>query len=146
MKNVKTPSLKTAEISRQWYVIDASTEPLGRIATKIAERLIGKHKPTFTPHIDNGDFVVVINSDNLKVTGNKKDQKIYYRHSGYIGSLKEATLGEKIEKDSTDVIRLAVRGMIPKNKLMSDRLGRLKIYTGAEHPHEAQQPQELGDK
>ena len=142
----KTPSLKTAEISRDWYVIDASSAPLGRVATQIAEKLIGKHKPTYTPHIDNGDFVVVINADKIVVTGKKMDQKKYYRHSGYIGSTKEATLSEKMEKNSADVIELAVKGMIPKNKLASDRMARLKVYTGEEHPHEAQKPQKLGDK
>lgn len=142
----KTPSLKTAEISRSWYVIDASSAPLGRVATQVAEKLIGKHKATYTPHIDNGDFVVVINASDIQVTGNKMDAKKYYRHSGYIGSTKEATLSEKMEKDPTEVITLAVKGMLPKNKLQSDRLARLKVYAGSEHPHEAQKPVMIGDK
>jgi large subunit ribosomal protein L13 len=141
----KTPSLKTAEIAREWYVIDASTAPLGRIATQIAEKLIGKHKATFTPHIDNGDFVVVVNSDNVQLTGKKHLQKKYYRHSGYIGSLKEATLAEKLEKDSTEVIYAAVKGMIPKNKLHSDRMARLKVFPGSEHDHAAQKPKMIGE-
>lgn len=143
--NSKTSSLKASEISRNWYVIDASTDTLGRVATQVAEKLIGKHKATYTPHIDNGDFVVVVNSDNIKVSGKKMDDKKYYRHSGYIGSIKEATLGEKIEKDSTKVIELAVKGMLPKNKLQNDRMIRLKIYPTADHPHEAQKPQKMGD-
>ena len=141
-----TPSLKTAEISRKWYVVDASQNTLGRVSTVVAERLIGKHKPTFTPHIDNGDYVIVINADKLKVTGRKMDQKVYYRHSGYMGGLKEATLAEKMEKDSTEVIRKAVKGMIPTNKLEAGRLARLKVYAGSEHEHTAQKPEELGVK
>ncbi len=142
----KTSSLKAADISRDWYVIDAASAPLGRVATQIAEKLIGKHKPTFTPHIDNGDFVVVINSDALVTTGKKATQKVYYRHSGYIGSTKETTLEEQVEKDSTRVIENAVKGMLPKNKLQSDRMGRLKVYADSDHPHEAQKPTMIGEK
>ena len=140
----KTPSLKASEIDRKWYVIDASSATLGRVATQVAEKLIGKHKATYTPHIDNGDFVVVINSDKLQVSGKKLNQKVYYRHSGYIGSLKEATLAEHLEKDSTRVIEMAVKGMIPKNKLQTPRMARLKVYAGEEHPHEAQKPEVIG--
>lgn len=144
--SAKTPSLKASEVSRDWYVIDAASAPLGRVATQVAEKLTGKHKPTFTPHIDNGDFVIVINSDKLVATGKKMAQKTYYRHSGYIGSTKETTLSEQMEKDSTRVIERAVKGMIPKNKLLSDRMARLKVYAGSEHPHEAQKPTTIGDK
>ena len=144
--SAKTSSLKASEISRDWYVIDAASAPLGRVATQVAEKLIGKHKPTFTPHIDNGDFVVVINSDKIKTTGKKLDQKTYYRHSGYIGSIKETTLNEQMEKDSTRVIERAVKGMLPKNKLLSDRMARLKVYAGEDYPHEAQKPSKMGDK
>lgn len=144
--SAKTSSLKASEISRNWHIIDASSDTLGRIATQVAEKLIGKHKPTFTPHMDNGDYVVVINTDNLKVSGKKLDNKKYYRHSGYIGSMKEATLGEKMEKDSTQVITLAVKGMLPKNKLQDDRMSRLKVYAGTDHPHDAQKPKTIGDK
>ncbi len=142
----KTSSLKASEVSRDWYIIDASSDTLGRIATQIAEKLTGKHKPTFTPHIDNGDFVVVINADKVKTSGKKLDQKVYYRHSGYIGSTKQTTLGEQLEKDSTKVVTKAVFGMIPKNKLHSDRMNRLKVYATEEHPHEAQKPTKMGAK
>ena len=137
---MKTYSAKPSEVTRAWYVIDAAEAPLGRLSTKVATLLTGKGKPMFTNHIDCGDFVVVINADNLVVTGNKMADKMYYRHSQYPGSLKEATLAEKMAKDSTEVIRLSVKGMLPKNKLMDDRLKRLKIYKGAEHNHEAQKP------
>jgi len=137
---MKTYSAKPSEVTRAWYVIDATEAPLGRVSTKIATLLTGKGKPMFTQHIDCGDFVVVINADSLVVTGNKMADKMYYRHSQYPGSLKEATLADKMAKDSTEVIRLAVKGMLPKNKLMDERLKRLKIYKGAEHNHEAQKP------
>ena len=142
----KTPSLKGSEVSREWFVIDAASDNLGRVATQVAEKLIGKHKATYTPHIDNGDFVVVINSDGVQVSGKKMDAKKYYRHSGYIGSIKETTLSEKLEKDSTTVIEHAVRGMLPKNKLLNGRMLRLKVYPTADHPHEAQKPQKIGAK
>jgi large subunit ribosomal protein L13 len=143
---MKTYSAKPTDITRQWYVIDASEAPLGRLATKIAVLLTGKEKPSFTKHIDCGDFVVVINSDQLVVTGNKMNDKKYYRHSQYPGSLKEASLAEKMSKDSTDVIVLAVKGMLPKNKLMDERLARLKVYPGGEHKHEAQKPVKVSVK
>lgn len=143
---MKTYSAKPTEVTRAWYVIDAAEAPLGRISTKIATLLTGKGKPMFTQHIDCGDFVVVINSDNLVATGNKLNDKMYYRHSQYPGSLKETNLSDMIAKDSTEVIRLAVKGMLPKNKLMDERLKRLKIYKGTEHKNEAQKPQKVSVK
>lgn len=143
---MKTYSAKPSDVTRAWYVIDATEAPLGRISTKIAKLLIGKEKPMFTQHIDVGDYVVVINSDSLVSTGNKLADKMYYRHSQYPGSLKEANLGDMIAKDSTEVIRLAVKGMLPKNKLMDERLKRLKIYKGSEHNNEAQKPKKVSVK
>lgn len=143
---MKTYSAKPSEVTRAWYVIDASEAPLGRMSTKIATLLTGKGKPMFTQHIDCGDFVVVINADSLIVTGNKESDKMYYRHSQYPGSLKEATLNDMMKKDSTEVIRLSVKGMLPKNKLMDERLKRLKIYKGSEHSNEAQKPQKVSIK
>lgn len=137
---MKTYSAKPTEVTRSWYVIDASEVTLGRLSTEIAILLTGKNKPMFTKHIDCGDYVIVINSDNLVVTGGKETKKVYYRHTKYPGGLKEATLKEMMEKDSTKVIEKAVRGMIPVNKLRKDRLARLKIYPGLEHNHEAQKP------
>lgn len=143
---MKTYSAKPSEVTREWYVIDAADATLGRLSTKIATLLTGKGKPMFTHHIDCGDHVIVVNSDQLVVTGNKLQDKMYYRHSQYPGSLKEATLADKMAKDSTDVIRLSVKGMLPKNKLVADRLARLKIYAGTEHNHEAQKPQKVSVK
>ncbi len=137
---MKTYSAKPTDVNRKWYVIDASQATLGRVSTQVADLLTGKTKPQFTSHIDCGDFVIVINSDNLKVTGNKMTDKIYYRHSGFPGGIKSLSLKEKMEKDSTDVILKSVRGMLPVNKLRDGRLARLKIYTGEEHNHAAQQP------
>lgn len=143
---MKTYSAKPSEVTREWYVIDASEATLGRISTKVATLLTGKGKPMFTQHIDCGDHVIVINADKLVVTGTKLTDKMYYRHSQYPGSLKEATLADKMATDSTDVIRLSVKGMLPKNKLVADRLARLKIYAGTEHNHEAQKPQKVSVK
>ncbi|MBP7820517.1 50S ribosomal protein L13 [Candidatus Saccharibacteria bacterium] len=143
---MKTYSAKPTEVTREWYVLDASEVPLGRLSTKIATLLTGKEKPMFTHHIDCGDNVVVVNSDSLVVTGNKMKDKMYYRHSQYPGSLKEATLADKMAKDSTDVIVLAVKGMLPKNKLMAERLKRLKVYPGSDHNHEAQKPTKVSVK
>lgn len=140
---MKTYSAKPADITRKWYVIDASELPLGRVATRVADLLIGKSKPTYTPHVDGGDYVIVINSDKLVVTGKKLEDKTYYRHSGYPGGLKETSLKFEIEKDSTKVIQHAVKGMLPANKLRDDRLARLKIYRDGEHNHSAQKPEEL---
>lgn len=136
----KTYQQKSAEVSHKWLLIDASQAPLGRLATVIANYLIGKSKPTYTPHIDDGDYVVVINSDKLVVTGNKAEDKIYYRHSGYPGSLKSASLNELRVKDSTKIIHEAVKGMLPKNKLAAERIKRLKIYVDENHQHAPQQP------
>ncbi|MEI6237349.1 MAG: 50S ribosomal protein L13 [Candidatus Saccharibacteria bacterium] len=135
-----TYSAKPSDVTRQWYLVDASQIPLGRMSTRIATMLTGKEKPIFTKHIDCGDYVVVINAENLVATGNKMADKKYYRHSQYPGSLKEASLSEMIQKDPAEVIRLSVKGMLPKNKLMDDRLIRLKIFVGDKHGHEAQKP------
>jgi large subunit ribosomal protein L13 len=142
----RTYSAKPSEVTREWFVIDASEAPLGRLSTKIATLLTGKGKPMFTHHIDCGDFVVVINSDQLVVTGNKLEDKKYYRHSQYPGNLKTATLAEKMAKDSTDVIILSVKGMLPRNKLVDERMKRLKVYAGGEHNHEAQKPKKVSVK
>ncbi len=143
---MKTYSAKPSDVTRKWYVIDASEAPLGRLATQIATLLTGKGKPQFTQHIDCGDYVIVINADNLVVTGKKLTDKTYFRHTGYPGGIKEATLEEKMAKDSTDVVHKAVRGMLPVNKLRDERLKRLKIYAGAEHNHEAQKPEAFSVK
>lgn len=140
---MKTYSQKSAEIKREWWVIDAASMPLGKLAVVIADKLMGKSKVTYTPHIDNGDYVVVTNAKNLVVTGDKMLQKKYYRHSGYPGGIKELRLEEVIEKDAGRAIREAVKGMMPKNKLASERLKRLRIFDGAEHAHAAQNPKEI---
>jgi large subunit ribosomal protein L13 len=138
---MKTYSAKPTEVTRKWYIIDASQAPLGRIATQVADLLTGKTKPQYTPHIDCGDYVIVINSDQLQVTGKKRDDKIYYHHTGFPGGIKQATLTEKLDKDSRDVVVKAVRGMISANKLRPGRLARLKVYTGSEHNNHAQKPE-----
>ena len=140
---MKTFSLKQAEISRKWVVVDATEAPLGRLATVIAYRLIGKYKPTYTPHIDDGDYVVVINAEKLIVTGNKEDAKIYYRHSEFPGGLKERTLKETRALNPAKIIEKAVQGMVPKNKLAAERLARLRVFSGTEHTHGAQKPVKL---
>ena len=140
---MKTYSQKAKEISREWWIIDASKMPLGKLAVVIADKLMGKSKVTYTPHIDGGDYVVVINAKDLKVTGDKLLQKKYYRHSGFPGALKELRLEEVIEKDPTQAVKAAVKGMLPKNKLAADRLARLKVVAGAEHAHTAQNPKEI---
>lgn len=139
----KTYSQKPSEVTRTWVEFDATEAPLGRLATNVAERLIGKHKPTYTAHIDAGDYVVVTNAAKLVVTGNKLQAKKYFRHSGFPGGIKERTLAEQLEKDPTKVIYDAVRGMLPKNKLMDARLKRLKIFAGSDHNHAAQTPQKV---
>lgn len=139
----KTLSAKPADVQHDWVIVDADGEILGRLATRIADALRGKGKTNFTPHVDTGDFVVVVNCDRIRVTGQKLDQKIYYRHSGYPGGLRERTLAEQLERDSTEVVRHAVKGMLPKNKLGAAQLRKLKLYKGADHPHEAQQPRPL---
>lgn len=140
---MKTFSQKSADIKREWYLIDASTLPLGKLAVVIADKLMGKSKVTYTPHIDNGDYVVVINAKNLQVTGNKMVDKKYYRHSGFPGGLKELKLEEIIEKDPSYAIKEAVKGMIPKNKLAADRMSRLRVFNGEKHDHTAQNPKEI---
>lgn len=140
---MKTYSAKPTDVTRKWYIVDATQLTLGRLSTQIATLLTGKGKPTFTKHIDCGDYVIVINSDKLVVTGDKLEKKIYYRHSNYPGGLKETALRDKLEKDSTEVIRLAVRGMLPDNKLRDGRLARLKIYKDENHNHAAQAPELL---
>jgi large subunit ribosomal protein L13 len=141
-----TFSAKPSDVVRSWYLVDAAELPLGRLSTQIATYLTGKRKPMFTQHIDCGDYVVVINADKLVVTGNKLKDKMYYHHSGFPGGLRERTLADQMAVDATEVIRLAVRGMIPANKLRDDRLQRLKIYPGTEHRHEAQQPKKVSMK
>ena len=140
---MKTYSQKGSEVSRDWWVIDASTLPLGKLAVVIADKLMGKSKVTYTPHIDDGDYVVVTNAKHLVVTGNKMVDKKYYRHSGFPGGLTELKLEEVIEKDPTLAIKEAVKGMLPKNKLAADRMARLRVFEGAEHAHTAQNPKEI---
>jgi large subunit ribosomal protein L13 len=137
---MKTYSAKPGEIEREWYLVDAEGQTLGRLATQIADRLRGKGKPQFTPHVDTGDFVVVVNAGKVRVTGNKLEQKKYYRHSGYPGGLRERSLRDQLERQPTEVLRLAVKGMLPRNRLGRAQLTKLKIYAGSEHPHEAQSP------
>ncbi|MBR0479672.1 50S ribosomal protein L13 [Candidatus Saccharibacteria bacterium] len=140
---MKTYSQKGAEIKREWWMIDAASMPLGKLAVVIADKLMGKSKVTYTPHIDNGDFVVVVNAKNLVVTGEKMTQKKYYRHSGYPGGIKELRLEEIIEKDPSRAIVEAVKGMLPKNKLAAERLKRLRVFADSEHTHAAQNPKEI---
>lgn len=140
---MKTFVAKPSTIEKSWYIVDAKGQRLGRLATRIADTLRGKNKPEYTPNIDTGDYVVVINAKEIETTGKKMEDKMYYRHSGYPGGLKERTLAEMLEKKPEEVIRLAVKGMMPKNRLANAQLKKLKIYAGADHPHEAQQPKEL---
>jgi len=137
---MKTFSAKADEIKREWFVIDAEDVILGRMATEIARRLRGKHKPEFTPHVDTGDYIVVINAEKLAVTGNKMKDKIYYKHTGYVGNLKSITLEKQLQKHPEVVIETAVKGMLPKNSLGRTMYRKLKVYAGPDHPHEAQQP------
>ncbi len=143
---MKTYSAKPADVTRAWYILDASEAPLGRVATKAAVLLTGKEKPMFTQHIDCGDNVIIINAGNLVVTGNKLEDKMYYRHSGYPGGLREDTLKDVVAKDASRAIYEAVRGMLPVNKLRDARLARLKIYLDDQHKHEAQKPETLSLK
>jgi large subunit ribosomal protein L13 len=140
---MKTYSAKKEEVSRDWYVIDASDKVLGRLSAEIAIRLRGKHKPIYTPHVDTGDFIVVVNAEKITLTGDKLKKKIYYRHSGYPGGLKSTTAEKMREKKPENLLRLAVKGMLPKNRLGRQMLEKLKIYCGDEHPHNAQTPQVL---
>jgi len=141
--NAKTYSQKPSEVTRRWILIDASEAPLGRVATQIAKYLIGKYKPSYTPHIDGGDYVVVVNAEKAVLTGDKEVGKVYYRHSGFPGGIKEATAKEVREKKPEFLIENAVKGMLPKNKLSPERLKRLKIFTGSEHAHAAQTPEKV---
>jgi large subunit ribosomal protein L13 len=140
---MKTYSAKPGEITREWYLVDAEGKTLGRLATQIADTLRGKRKPQYTPHVDTGDFVIVVNAEKIKVTGNKLDQKRYYRHSGYPGGIRSRTLREQLDRRPTEVLRVAVKGMLPKNRLARQQITKLKIYAGPEHPHEAQNPSPL---
>ncbi len=140
---MKTYSAKPQDIQQNWYLIDAQGKTLGRLASQIASILRGKHKPLYTPHIDCGDYVVVINAERVWTTGRKLDQKIYYRHSGYPGGLKQITLRDQLQKFPERVIEHAVKGMLPKNKLGRKMYKKLKVYSGSAHPHKAQQPQAL---
>ena len=140
---MKTYSQKGSEIKREWWIIDASTMPLGKLAVIIADKLMGKSKVTYTPHIDNGDYVVVINAKDLVVTGGKMVQKKYYRHSGFPGGLTELKLEEVIEKNPAVAINAAVKGMLPKNKLAAERMKRLRVFDGEDHAHTAQNPKEI---
>jgi large subunit ribosomal protein L13 len=140
---MKTYSAKPGEVTREWYLVDAEGKTLGRLATQIADTLRGKRKPQFTPHVDTGDFVIVVNAEKIQVTGNKLDQKRYYRHSGYPGGLRSRTLREQLERRPTEVLRVAVKGMLPKNRLARQQITKLKIYAGPDHPHEAQNPKPL---
>lgn len=140
---MKTYSPSSKEITRDWVIVDAQDKILGRLASVIAQRLRGKHKPEFAPHMDAGDFVVVVNAEKVKVTGRKLDQKMYYRHSGWIGGLKETVLKDMMAKKPDQVLIKAVKGMLPKNRLGRQMLKKLKVYSGTEHPHAAQQPKPL---
>jgi large subunit ribosomal protein L13 len=140
---MKTFVAKESEVERKWYLVDAQDRVLGRLATQIAIRLRGKHKPIFTPHADTGDFIVVVNADKIALTGQKWDKKIYYRHTGYIGGLKQITARKLRDKRPEEIIRFAVKRMLPKNSLGRRQLKKLKIYVGPEHPHEAQKPETL---
>ncbi len=140
---MKTYVATPTDRERNWLLVDAEGQTLGRLATRIADALRGKRKPTFTPHVDVGDFVVVVNAEKISVTGAKRQEKLYHRHSGYPGGLKTRTLDEMLEKRPEEVIRIAVKGMLPKNRLARKQLTKLKVYAGPEHPHAAQQPQKL---
>jgi large subunit ribosomal protein L13 len=143
IKQTKTFSQKSADVTRRWILIDASTAPLGRVATVVAKHLIGKYKPTYTAHVDGGDYVVIVNAEKVVVTGNKETDKIYYRHTGFPGGIKDATLAEVREKFPERIIEAAVKGMLPKNKLSPERMKRLKVYAGPEHNHAAQTPEKV---
>jgi large subunit ribosomal protein L13 len=140
---MKTYNAKPGEIERRWYVVDADGQTLGRLATQIAETLRGKGKAQYTPHVDTGDFVVVVNAEKIAVTGKKLDEKMVYRHSGYPGGLKARPLREELERRPTEVLRRAVKGMLPRNRLARKQLLKLKVYAGPDHPHAAQAPEQL---
>lgn len=140
---MKTYSARAKDVRRQWHLIDAEGKTLGRLATEVARRLRGKHKPEYTPNVDTGDYVVIINAEKVHVTGRKMSDKIYHHHTGYIGNLKSVSLEEQLAKRPEQVIKLAVKGMMPRGPLGREMLGKLKVYAGGEHPHAAQQPQPL---
>lgn len=140
---MKTYSAKAETVERDWYVVDATDKTLGRLSAEIATRLRGKHKPVYTPHVDTGDYIVVVNAEKVAVTGKKRSDKMYYRHSEYPGGLKSMNFEKLIAHDPKRVIELAVKGMMPRNPLGRQMLGKLKVYAGSEHPHTAQQPKEL---
>jgi large subunit ribosomal protein L13 len=140
---MSTPVAKQADLQKDWYIVDLEDKVLGRMATEIAKVLRGKHKAIFTPSVDTGDFVIVLNAEKVRLTGNKLDQKIYYRHSGYTGGITATTAGKMLETKPEELIKKAVRGMLPKNKLGRQMFRKLKVYCGADHPHQAQQPKEL---
>ncbi len=140
---MKTQVAKKEEVVRDWYVVDAQNQVLGRLATQVANVLRGKNKPVFTPSVDTGDFVIVVNAEKIALTGNKLSDKMYYSHSGYPGGIKSITAGKLLDKKPEDIIKKAVKGMLPKNKLARHMLSKLKIYAGPEHPHKAQQPKVL---
>jgi large subunit ribosomal protein L13 len=140
---MKTYVAKPTERQRDWYVVDAEGQTLGRLATRIADTLRGKLKPEYTPHVDTGDFVVVVNAEKIHVTGNKLEQKRYWRHSGYPGGIKSRTLAEMLDRRPEEVIRKAVKGMLPRNRLARKQLTKLKVYAGPDHPHAAQKPQQM---
>jgi large subunit ribosomal protein L13 len=140
---MKTWNAKPGEVERRWYVVDAEGQTLGRLATRIADTLRGKNKPQYTPHVDTGDFVIVVNAEKIAVTGKKLDEKRYYRHSGYPGGLRSRTLREQLDRQPTEVIRKAVKGMLPRNRLARTQITKLKVYAGPEHPHAAQAPEQL---
>lgn len=140
---MKTFSAKPAEVRRDWFVVDATDKTLGRLASAVATRLRGKHKPEYTPHVDTGDYIVVVNADKVAVTGNKRQEKMYHRHTGYIGNLKSMNFETLVSKHPERIIELAVKGMLPKNPLGRAMYRKLKVYAGPEHPHASQQPQAL---
>ena len=140
---MKTYSAKAGEVEKKWYLVDAKDKVLGRLATEIARKLRGKDKPVFTPHMDTGDHVIVINAEKIKLTGNKLKQKLYHSYSGYVGGLKSITAEKLLEKKPENLLIFAVRGMLPKNKLRQIMLKKLKVYAGSEHPHTAQMPEDL---
>ncbi|MDP8911376.1 MAG: 50S ribosomal protein L13 [Actinomycetota bacterium] len=140
---MKSYMARPLEVERKWYVVDADGRNLGRLATQIAVTLRGKNKPQYTPHVDTGDFVVVVNAEKVAVTGNKLEQKLYHRHSGYPGGLRSRTLRQQLDRQPAEVLRKAVKGMLPRNRLGRAQLGKLKIYAGPEHPHQAQAPKPL---
>ncbi len=140
---MKTFSAKSSEVKRDWYVVDASDKVLGRLASEIAHRLRGKHKPEYTPHVDTGDYIVVVNAEKIAVTGNKENDKVYYHHTGHPGGIKSTSFKDMIAKHPTRVIEIAVKGMLPKNKLGRAMMSKLKVYAGEQHAHSAQQPKPL---